>query len=350
MELLLQLMVDGWGVNVNFENKKIKFIVIGTGNISSTYWVAVKNIEDAEIVAFVSRSNNRPLFLDDNFQIEIANSIKEVNTHFDAVIICTPNGLHHQFAIEAAELNKHVLTEKPLDITSDSMNKMIDKCRERNVKLGVAYQRRLCGDNPIVKDLIEKNKLGKIFAVNLSVNNYRDGSYYNNSDYRGRYLIDGGGPFIQQASHYVDLYGWYFGKPNKIVSKLDTFIHKIESEDFGVAICVHPDGMIGTITASTATKPGYSAKLEIYSENGSIFMENDLITKWSIENIENPSKLTVKNSHSGSSNHLVSDTTSHERVIKDFISAINNDTEPFINGESARIATEIVLDIYNNQI
>jgi predicted dehydrogenase len=161
--------------------------------------------------------------------------------------------------------------------------------------------------------------------------------------------MDGGGPFIQQASHYIDLYYWFFGKPEKINAYLGTYIHNIEVEDHGVAICRHSSGLISTITASTATKPGFPAKLEIYCEKGYLIMENDVITHWEIEGIENPTtERKYENQHTGSSSAVVNDTTNHERIINDFAEAVFNNREPLVNGEEARRATEIILEIYKN--
>lgn len=328
-------------------NTNIKFAIIGSGNIASTYISAIQKIDNAEAVAIISRNTqNLP-----NFNgLPIFQSLSEINIDFDAVIICTPNGYHHIGAIEAAKLGKHVLCEKPIDITLESIDKMIATCKENKVQLGVAYQRRFSSDNPIIKKLLEKNKLGKIFSVDLSIKNYRDDAYYNSSPYRGTYNIDGGGPFIQQASHYIDLYYWYFGKPTKLVSQLGTFVHDLEVEDHGAAICLHDSGMIGTITASTATKPGFPAKMEIYSDKGYVILENDIITDWDIEGVENPTmQASNENTHTGAATAAVDDTTNHELIINDFINAINTNGQPLVTGESARNATEIILDIYNNQ-
>ncbi|MCB0730051.1 MAG: hypothetical protein KDC88_03360 [Ignavibacteriae bacterium] len=146
------------------------------------------------------------------------------------------------------------------------------------------------------------------------------------------------------------MYYWFFGKPKKIVSALDTFVHDIEVEDHGAAVCVHENRLISTITASTATKPGFPAKLEIYTDKGFLIMENDGITHWEIDGIKNPSQQKNENSHTGSASASVEDTTNHEYVIKDFISAVKENREPLINGEEAKIATEIILEIYKNKI
>ena len=329
--------------------KKIRFVIVGSGNISNTYVNALSKIDAAELAGIVSRSGKLPSALQ-NQDIESKDSISKIKNDFDAVILCTPNGLHHSGAVEAASLRKHVLTEKPLDISIEAMDEMINRCKRFNVKLGVAYQRRTSPDNIIVNNLIKEKKLGKIFAADLSVKNYRDDNYYNSSAYRGTWKMDGGGPFMQQASHNIDLYGWFFGNPEKVVSLYDTFTHNIETEDYGAVLLHHKDGMIGSIIASTATKPGFAGKLEIHSERGTLVMENDVITKWFIDGMENPGKNTGLHVHSGASTASVADTQRHEEIIKDFMEAINEDREPLVSGESAKIATEIILQIYKNRL
>lgn len=326
---------------------KIKFVIIGSGNIASTYLLAINNIAAAEVVGVVSNKTIKPKTLE---YLPFFKNLQDIQIDFDAVVVCTPNGLHHVSSIQAAALGKHVLCEKPIDISLESIDKMIAACKKNKVQLAVAYQRRFSSDNPTVKKLIEQNRIGTIFSVDMSVKNYRDQAYYDSADYRGKYKIDGGGPFIQQACHYIDLYYWFFGKPIKLVSKLATFVHDIEVEDHGAVICIHNSGMIGTITASTATKPGFPAKMEIYTNKGYIILENDVITHWDIEGEPNPS--TVKsdaNKHTGASNAFVNDTTNHETVLNDFIEAIKYNRNPLVTGESAKNATEIILDIYKSQ-
>ncbi len=325
----------------------MKFIIIGSGNIAKTYVNAISKVEAAEVVGVVSSKTTKPEGFN---ELPFFKSLKEVTVVFDAVAICTPNGVHHISAVEAAEMGKHVLCEKTIDITLEAADKMINACKANNVKLAVSYQRRFSSDNPIVKKMIDENKLGKIFSVDLSVKNYRDDVYYASGAYRGGYEIDGGGPFIQQAAHYIDLYYWFFGMPSKVVSKLGTFVHDIEVEDHGAVICAHDSGLISTITASTATKPGFPAKLEIYSDKGCVIMENDVITHWGIDGVENPSQQNANgNTHTGSATAVVSDTSNHELIISDFIEAVKTGREPLVNGDSARNATEIILKIYNSQ-
>lgn len=321
----------------------MRFAIIGTGNIARTYVTAVEKLQGLEVVGFASRSGRVPDYAAGDR--EMAWSLGEIESDFDAVILATPPGLHHVGAIAAAELGKHVLTEKPLDVTRENMDAMISACRDAGVKLGVAYQRRMSPDNRAVKKLLDDGALGRIYAADLSVKFYRDQAYYDSAPYRGTYDIDGGGPFIQQASHNIDLYCWFFGLPRRVVSMLDTYAHDIEVEDHGAALLRHEDGMIGTIVASTVARPGFAARFDIHTERGSIVLENDLITTWEVGGIENPSTEPAGAIHSGAS-VSVTDTFGHEAILKDFADAVRKGRDPAVTGESAREASELILRIY----
>jgi len=326
--------------------KALKFVIVGSGNISNTYCQAINKITDAQLAGIISRSAKRPPDADEH--IPVVNDLCKITCDYDAVIVATPNGLHNKWAIKAAEAGKHVLTEKPLDISRDAMTNMIDVCKANDVQLGVCYQYRSNPDIMILKELLEQGSLGKVIAADYAVNCWRDQSYYDSAAYRGGYEIDGGGPFIQQACHQIDLYAWFFGKPCKVLSMLGTFLHDIEGEDHGVAILKHANGMIGTITASTCAYPGFEPELMIITDKGSLILKNTIISEWNIKGLDNPSVCKGKHVHSDAGNALVEETSGHESIICDFIEAVRQNRPPMVSGEDARAATEIVLDIYEN--
>ena len=173
-------------------NDTFRFVIAGTGNIASSYLQAVSHIPDVEIIGCVSRSGKRPKDADKSF--ETALSFREITSEFDAVILAVPNGLHRQYAVEAASIGKHVLSEKCLEISLEAMDEMINTCDENNVKLGVTFQKRMYPDNRLVKTLLDNGKLGRVFSVELDIKCYRDQAYYDSAPYRGGYAIDGGGP------------------------------------------------------------------------------------------------------------------------------------------------------------
>ncbi|WP_339616911.1 Gfo/Idh/MocA family oxidoreductase [uncultured Gilvimarinus sp.] len=324
----------------------MRYVIVGTGNISNTYVSALGKLAGCELVGAVSRSGRALAAAPD---LPIWPSLAAVDRAFDAVILATPNGLHHQGAIAAAELGKHVLTEKPLDIAADAMATMTAACKKAGVTLAVCYQRRTRPDNIAIKRLIDEGTLGQIYAADLSAKFYRDQAYYDSGDYRGGYSLDGGGPFMQQACHNLDIYTWLFGLPQQVVSMLGTFAHDIESEDHGAALLRHANGMIGTVVASTAAKPGFAARLEVHTEKGSFTLTDDVITQWHVDNLDNPAQPGKAYHHDGATSAAVTDTTAHEAIIKDFEQAVEDNREPLAGADSAKLTTELILKIYNSQ-
>ncbi|MAL17789.1 MAG: hypothetical protein CL670_13625 [Balneola sp.] len=325
----------------------MKYVIIGTGNISNTYVNAISELKDSEIVACVSRSGNR---IAANTDIPDFPSLESISADFDAVIVTTPNGLHCKGILAAARNGKHVITEKPLGIDSDEMEAAITACEENNLTLAVAYQRRTTPDNQTVKQLLEQGVLGKVFAADLTAKFYRDQAYYDSADYRGGYSIDGGGPFMQQACHNIDIYVWFFGLPAKVVSMMDTFTHDMEAEDHGAALLKYDNGMIGTIIASTATKPGFAARLEVHTEKGSFIMVDDTISEWHFDGIPNPGNTDFEYQHDGATSASVSDVSAHKEIILDFEEAVKKGGTPIADPVSAKATSELILDIYGSAV
>ena len=321
----------------------MKYVIAGTGIISGTYVNAIADIDGSEIVGCISRSGKR---LEARPELPAWPNLASVSSVYDAVIIATPNGLHCEGIIAAANIGKHVITEKPLGINGEEMDQAIAACEKTGVTLAVAYQRRTAPDNKAIKQLIDQGAFGRIFAADLSAKFYRDQAYYDLAPYRGGWAIDGGGPFMQQACHNIDLYTWFFGLPDKVLSLTDTFIHDIETEDHGAALLRHPGGMIGTIIASTATRPGFAARLEVHSDRGSFTMTDDAITYWDIEGVPNPGDANFDYSHDGATSFAVGDHSAHREIMLDFERAVETRGKPIVDALSARATTELICRIY----
>jgi predicted dehydrogenase len=325
----------------------MKYIIVGTGNISNTYLRAVGEIEGSEIVGCVSRSGKSP---EANPELPSYQDLNDVDLAFDAVIITTPNGLHGEGIRAAASLGKHVLTEKPLGIDSSDMSSSLEAASSSGIKVAVAYQRRTAPDAKAIKKLLDQGSLGKVFAADLSAKFYRDQAYYDSGDYRGGYGIDGGGPFMQQACHNIDIYVWFFGMPEKVVSMLGQFTHDIEVEDHGAALLKYSNGMIGTIIASTSTTPGFAARLEVHSDKGSFTLTDDVITEWHFEGIPNPTNADFNYTHDGATSAVVHDVSAHKEILLDFEQSVKLGTSPLVDGQSAKETSELILQIYNAAI
>ena len=324
----------------------MKYVIVGTGNISKTYIGALQSLPGSEPVGFISRSKSTG---ENVYSLPCWPTLAEVDRPFDAVIITTPNGLHHLSAIEAARMGKHVLVEKPLAITPGAMDSMIAEAARNNVTLAVSYQRRTNPDNLAVKALMDQGAFGRIYSADLSCRFWRDQNYYDSADYRGGYDLDGGGVFMQQACHNIDNYIWLFGMPETVKGELDTFAHRIEAEDHGAVVLRHADGMIGTIVASTCAPPGYPPRLEVSCEKGTFTLLNDCISIWEIQGIDNPASTVPAAEDVGASSPAISDFSRHAAIVADFERAVEQGATPLADGNDARRATDLILEIYRCQ-
>ena len=322
----------------------MNYVLIGTGNFSRTYAEALASMPDSRIVACVSRSGRSPQALP---TLPSYGTLEEVREPFEAVIIITPNALHHQGAMAAAALGKHVVCEKPLDIGMEAMEWMISACRRAGLRLSVAYQRRMNPDNLFLKRMLDQGGLGRVLAVDLSCKFWRGPEYYSSGDYRGGYTLDGGGPFMQQACHNLDLYRWLFGYPTEVHSVLGNLFHDIEAEDHGAAIFRHENGAIGTMVASTISRPDSPARLEIVTTKGRLTTLDDRIVEWDIDGVEDPRTAVGGDTEIGTT---LSNAEAHRRILADFESAVESGQDPFITGEDASLTTKLVLEIYRSGV
>lgn len=319
----------------------MRYVLIGSGNIANTYVAALAGVDGSELVACVSRSGRAPASAP---AIECRTALADVQAPFDAVIVTTPNGLHHEGVLEAARLGKPVLTEKPLDITRDAMDAMIAACTRAGVTLAVAFQRRTHPDNLALKRLLDAGALGRIYGADLSCKFWRDQAYYDSAAYRGGWAVDGGGPFMQQACHNIDLYQWFFGMPDAVTALTGTFAHRIEAEDHGAALLRYGNGMIGTIVASTAARPGLPARLEVVCEKGVFVTLDDHIAYWEIDGVAHPGQGGPLAPAANVA--TLSDSSRHAAILLDFEAAVREGRPPLADAESARRTSELILQIY----
>jgi UDP-N-acetyl-2-amino-2-deoxyglucuronate dehydrogenase len=326
----------------------LRFALMGAGNVATKYVEAFKSIDDGELVGVVARNREKlSAFADEHgirhYAVDLVSLLAE--TDVDVVIVCTPSGTHADCAIEAAKHGKHVLCEKPLDITIEKIDAMTRACKDAGVKLGCTFQHRTADHNRVVHDLIWDGALGKIYIVNAFLKNFRSQEYYESGGWRGTWDMDGGGPFMQQAAHTVDLVVWMMGGAERVLAMTGTVAHDIEVEDMGHAVVRYENGAQGVLEASTVVKPGYPNKIEIHGEKGTVVLGESGIEVWDVEGVPEP-EIASSAAGSGSADPMAIGSQGHERIIRDFIEAVKADREPLVGPASARLSVELILAIY----
>lgn len=224
---------------------------------------------------------------------------------------------------------------------------MTAACRKANVKLGCSFQFRTFEHNKIACDAIRLGKLGKIYIANAFLKNYRGQEYYDSGAWRGTWQLDGGGPFMQQGAHTIDLMVWMMGRAKRVCARIKTVAHNIEVEDMGHAIAEYENGTQGLIEASTVVVPGYPNRLEFHGEKGSIILSESEIIDWQVEGMERP-VLENPQQPSGSKDPTAIGTVGHQKLIADFVEAIEQDRPPLVTPESARLSVELIQAIYES--
>src|SRR5437762_6470311 len=195
----------------------------------------------------------------------------------DSVIIGSPSGLHATHGIAAAKQGLHVLTEKPIDISTSQADELIEAAKQAGVKLGVIFQDRTKADIQRLKSWLDQGLLGRPLMVDARVKWYRPPEYYANSRWRGTLALDGGGALINQGVHTVDLLLWLLGDVVRVQARTGTLLHKIEAEDSAAAILEFGNGALGILHATTAAYPGYPRRVELSGTEGTVILEHDRI-------------------------------------------------------------------------
>lgn len=337
-------------------NGKLGFGLVGTGLISETHYLALKNQKDCYLVGCYSHNPEKAE------KWAVKHNCKNYTTYeamlsdpeIDAVSIITPPGCHMDYAMKALRAGKHVLVEKPIEIHADRVTRMISEARENNVILSCIFQSRFRESSLLVRKAVEEGRFGKISICDAQVKWYRDQAYYDSGDWRGTWELDGGGVMMQQSIHAVDLLLFLMGQdPVEVSAYTSVVFHDIEVEDTAVAILRFPDGVLGVLEGTTCSWPGSLKRIEICGSEGQVVLEEDAITKWQFRN-ERPEdeeirkRFSKSSSAGGSTGAAAIDYFGHEKQYADVASAIRMHVAPFVSGDEALRSVRVIEGLYRS--
>src|SRR5258708_4172197 len=265
----------------------------------------------------------------------------------DLVIIGSPSGLHATQGIAAARHGLHVLTEKPIEISTARADALIEAANQSKVQLGVIFQDRLKPHIRQLKTWLDQGLLGKLLFVDARVKWYRPPEYYANSSWRGTLALDGGGALINQGVHTIDLLLWLLGDVARVQARTATQLHKIEAEDTAVAILEFAGGALGIFHATTAAYPGYPRRVEISGSEGTVILEHDRIIAANLRNTPaSAAESAALDENQSASSAIVSDFRGHQLVLEDFLQAIQQNRAPACDGLEGRRSLALIESIY----
>lgn len=323
--------------------------LIGGGNITETHARAVKAIPGAKIAAIYGANPEKVARLSREYGGRAYSEFENFLNHhpMDLVMIGSPSGLHAQQGIAAAQRGLHILTEKPIEITTARTDALIAAAEKSGVKLGVIFQDRTRQDVRRLKQWVDDGVLGKPLLAEARVKWYRQPEYYGNSRWRGTISLDGGGALINQAVHTLDLLLWLLGDVVGVQARTATSLHAIEAEDTALAILEFANKAFATFLATTAAFPGYPRRLEITGSEGTVVLENDRIVKADVRSVPNGFQVNhAADDNERAASPVVSDFSGHQAVLEDFLHAIEQNRAPMCDGKEARRSIAVVEQIY----
>ena len=342
--------------------KKLRFGIIGCGVIGRIHAEAITSLPDAQLVAVADSIPERAQELAEEFHATPYEDFQEMLAHeeLDVVDIGTPSGQHGEHACQVMRSGRHVIVEKPMEISRAAIEEMLRAQREAGVKLAVISQHRFDPVTSQVHELVEEQAFGRLVLGNAIIPWWRSQAYYDSGAWRGTWELDGGGVLMNQSIHSIDLLQWLMGPVRSVFAYTDTLVHRMETEDVGVAVLRFANGALGTIAATTGAYPGVSTRIEIYGDKGSAVIEDDHLSYLHLARDDReevgpygvgPGKRAQRTESaetSAAQDPAALAIRSHALQIEDMMRAIREDGPPLLDGYAAKHPVEIILAIYES--
>ena len=348
------------------KNDKVRIGVIGVGAIGPSHVYSIQRTEGCALAAICDLRADAAARIAGENGVPYFTSVKDMvqGDTVDAVTISTPSGFHLDTALEAIEAGKHVLSEKPLEITTERIDRIIAAADRKRVKLGGVFQ---CRFSPVVrrlKKLVDGGLLGEIYAGSVYMKRFRTQAYYDSAGWRGTWKVDGGGCLMNQGIHYVDLFLWFMGEAQEVIAITETVGRKVEVETLALSLVKFASGARGVVEGTTLAYPEIPSYLEIFGSRGTLSFNSekvlrmDLIDPTPAEASERDAlfalRAELEAKKAGEKKTVAAGTAvpsldmGHGPVIADFVEAIRTDRAPFVNGPEARRAVDLITAIYES--
>jgi len=351
---------------VTSSSAPVRFALVGCGAIAPTQIKALLTLApEVELCALYDIEAEQASAMAKEYALPLMDfeAICASET-IDVVTFCTPSGLHASQAIQALEAGKHVIVEKPMDVSAAACVKL-KAAADRSGKLcSVISQHRFDPASKQVREALQAGALGELIFTEARIPWYRTQEYYDSADWRGTWEFDGGGCLMNQGIHTVDLMLWLAGRVKRVFARMQTIAHeRIEVEDLITVQIEFESGMMGSLIGSTAMYPGYAITLGVYGKNGSAVIEGDELKTLAIRGQE-----TI--SGGGANAHAVQVATggtrsataqagkpsedswkwgdAHREQLRDFAASIRSGNPPVVTADDGLHAVQFIKACYQS--
>ena len=324
------------------------FGIIGAGIIAAVHADAIALLRDARLVAVtdVAAGPARDFAAARGCAAEPSLDDLLARQDIDVVCVCVPSGLHAEVGVRAAKAGKHLVVEKPIDVTLEAADRLIGAARQAGVALTVVSQHRFDPGVTELKRLIDDGALGRLVLGEASTKWYRTQGYYDSAPWRGTWAMDGGS-LLNQGVHYVDLLRWCMGPAVEVTAVCTTQTHEIEVEDTALGIVRFASGAVGTIGATTAAFPGFPQRLEITGTEGTVTVEDGRLVRAALRAAADAAA-APSSAQGAAADPAALDAIIHAAQLADLLASVDEGREPLVSGQDGRDALEIVLAVYES--
>ncbi|MFC5050281.1 Gfo/Idh/MocA family protein [Rubritalea spongiae] len=338
----------------------MNFGIIGSGMIARFHAEAIQAMSNGTLKGIAGRSFDKTKSLAADFDCQAYESIEELlaDPNIEIVTIATVSGAHLDPVIAAAKAGKHIICEKPLEVTPERVDEMLQVCAENAVTCAGIFNRRFYPAIEEFKQAIDAGRFGKITMAEASIKWYRDQAYYDSGAWRGTWKLDGGGALMNQSIHTIDQLLYLCGPVKAVTANMGCLIHEgIEVEDTAVATVEFESGALGVIHGSTAcwSSDGHPAEVHVCGEKGSAFMADTSFRVWDFmeeqsedARIKKELMTTSAQKGMGANDPNAIDFLGHQRNFENVVAAIQEGREPLTNGAEARRAVALICAIYES--
>lgn len=327
----------------------INYAIIGCGHIAKKHAEAISKAPDSKLIAVCDTVPARMEFYKENYNVDTYTDLDDMlkDDTINVIAICTPSGLHAPLAIKAANAKKHIVVEKPIALTLEDADTIINVCKVNDVKLAVVHPNRFRPVMMEFKKIVEESKLGKISHSNATVRWNRNQEYYDQAPWRGTKEFDGG-VLMNQAIHNLDLLIWFMGEVDEVYSMDATRLRNIESEDLSTGVIRFKSGALGVVEAATTIYPkNLEETISIFGEKGTVKIGGTTAIQFEHLEVESLSEEEITDIK----NKIQADPfgkPGHQWIIEDMTNAIKENRDPIVNGQDGRNALQLVLSFYES--
>ncbi|MCX7017050.1 MAG: Gfo/Idh/MocA family oxidoreductase [Candidatus Sumerlaeota bacterium] len=321
----------------------VRFGVLGCGTMGSRHAECVVDGQGMRLVAVCDADRARAESVAAQFKAEAMTDARALfqRKDVDAVVVALPSALHAEFGVQAAQAGKHVMVEKPIDLSLEQARRLVETCGQRGVALSVVSQHRFHPDVLKLKQAADEGRLGRIVLGSAQSHWNRDQDYYEKAPGRGLTDPAEGGVLINQAVHYVDLLLWLCGPVAKARGFHGTLTHRIAVEDVSAVALEFENGALGTVTATTSIWPQPPERVEIFGSRGSVRIEGGEITGGELEGGWPDAPPADKDDFKPKLRPV-------RKQLEDFAVAIREGRKPLVTGEEGLAVLSAILEAYRS--